>query len=66
MQEGDSVSIYNLKGKKIRKISASGSENDVWDGRKDNGDWAESGTYIYQIKLKDGGDVISGTIAFVW
>ncbi len=66
LQEGDSVSIYNLKGKKIRKISASGSENDVWDGRKDNGDWAESGTYIYQIKLKDGGDVISGTIAFVW
>ena len=66
LQEGDSVTIYNLKGKKIRKISASGSENDVWDGRKDNGDWAESGTYIYQIKLKDGGEVISGTIAFVW
>ena len=66
LQEGDSVSIYNLKGKKIRKISANGSGNDVWDGRKDNGDWAESGTYIYQIKLKDGGDIISGTIAFVW
>ena len=66
LQQGDSITIYNLKGRKIRKISADGSDPTIWDGKKDNGDWAESGTYIYQIKLKDGGDVISGTIAFVW
>ena len=65
LREGDTVTIYNLKGRKIRKISAS-SGTTVWDGKKDNGDWAESGTYIYQIKLKSGGDVISGTLAFVW
>lgn len=66
LQQGDSITIYNLKGRKIRKISADGSDPTIWDGRKDNGDWAESGTYIYQIKLKSGGDAISGTIAFVW
>jgi hypothetical protein len=67
LNEGDTVTIYNLKGRKIRKISADGSsDTTVWDGTRDNGDWAESGTYIYQIKLKDGGKVISGTIAFVW
>lgn len=67
LSEGDKITIYNLKGRKIRKISADGSsETTVWDGRRDNGDWAESGTYIYQIKLKDSGEVISGTIAFVW
>ncbi len=66
LQQGDSITIYDLKGKKIRKISADGSDPTVWDGRKDNGDWAESGTYIYQIKLKSGGDAISGTVAFVW
>ncbi|MBR3654980.1 MAG: hypothetical protein IKN62_06085 [Elusimicrobia bacterium] len=66
LQQGDSITIYNLKGRKVRKISADGSDPTIWDGRKDNGDWAESGTYIYQIKLKSGGDVISGTIAFVW
>ena len=67
LSEGDKITIYNLKGRKIRKITADGSsDTTVWDGTRDNGDWAESGTYIYQIKLKDGGDVISGTIAFVW
>jgi len=66
LQEGDSITIYNLKGRKIRKITASGSDVTVWDGKKDNGDWAESGTYIYQIKLKDKSDKVSGTIAFVW
>jgi len=67
LKEGDTVTIYNLKGRKVRKITADGSSDiTVWNGRRDNGDWAESGTYLYQIKLKDGGDVISGTIAFVW
>ena len=67
LQEGDKINIFNLKGRKIRKITADGSSDvTVWDGTRDNGDWAESGTYIYQIKLKDSGEVISGTIAFVW
>ena len=67
--EGDVVKIYNLKGKKIAELKSGTSDGFIWKGKKgtdNNGDWAESGTYIYQIKLKDGGDVISGTIAFVW
>ena len=69
LSEGDTVKIYNLKGKKIAELKSGTSDGFIWKGKKgtDNeGDWAESGTYIYQIKLKDGGDVISGTIAFVW
>ena len=69
LQEGDSVKIYNLKGKKIAELKSGNSDGFVWEGKKgtdNSGDWAESGTYIYQIKLKSGGNVISGTIAFVW
>jgi len=64
LSEGDVVKIYNLNGKKIREITAGNGNGFVWDGRKDNGDWAESGTYVYQIKVK--GKIVSGTIAFVW
>ena len=69
LSEGDTVKIYNLKGKKIAELKSGTSDGFIWKGKKgtdNDGDWAESGTYIYQIKLKDGGDVISGTIAFVW
>lgn len=69
LQEGDSVKIYNLKGKKIAELKSGNSDGFIWEGKKgtdNSGDWAESGTYIYQIKLKSGGNVISGTIAFVW
>ena len=46
-----------------------GAEGFEWRGREgtnNSGDWAKSGTYIYQIKLKEKSKVISGTIAFVW
>ena len=69
LKEGDKVKIYNLKGKKVAELSSGSSDGFIWEGKKgtnNSGDWVESGTYIYQIKLKDGGDVISGTIAFVW
>jgi hypothetical protein len=64
LKEGDVVKIYNLNGKKIREITAGDGNGFVWNGRKDNGDWAESGTYVYQIKVR--GKIVSGTIAFVW
>jgi len=57
---GDSVSIYNLNGKLVRKLTAPPF---VWDGRYDNGTLAESGTYIYQINVN--GKIISGQIAYV-
>ena len=67
LQEGDSVKIYTVNGKKIAELTAGDSEGFEWRGRKgtnNSGDWAESGTYVYQIKVN--GKVISGTIAFVW
>ena len=63
--EGDVVKIYNLNGRKIAELT----NGFVWTGRKgtdNSGDWAESGTYVYQIKIKESGKIISGTIAFVW
>jgi hypothetical protein len=70
LQEGDVVKIYNVNGKKIAELTdIVPGESTFWKGRKDannSGDWAESGTYIYQIKLKEKGKIISGTIAFVW
>ncbi len=67
--EGDVVKIYNLNGKKVAELTAGDINGFVWKGKKDtnnSGDWAESGTYIYQIKIKEKGKIISGTIAFVW
>ena len=67
LQEGDVVKIYTVNGKKIAELTAGDSEGFEWRGRKgtnNSGDWAESGTYVYQIKVN--GKVISGTIAFVW
>ncbi|MBO7431460.1 MAG: hypothetical protein J6U02_01005 [Elusimicrobia bacterium] len=69
LKEGDVVKIYNVNGKKVAELNAGTSDGFEWLGRKgtnNGGDWAESGTYIYQIKVKEKGKVISGTIAFVW
>ena len=67
LTDGDVVKIYNVNGKKIAELTSGDSKGFVWEGKKgtnNSGDWAESGTYLYQIKVK--GKVISGTIAFVW
>ena len=64
MKEGDVLKIYTVNGKKIKEISSGTPDGFVWDGRKDNGDWAKSGIYVYQ--LKHDGKLISGTIVFVY
>ncbi|MCL2389976.1 MAG: T9SS type A sorting domain-containing protein [Endomicrobia bacterium] len=61
LQAGDSVTIYNLRGQQITRLTASSSGNLAWDGKK-NGSYVESGSYIYQIKTN--GKVISGSLAF--
>ncbi|MBO7610940.1 MAG: hypothetical protein J6T23_01880 [Elusimicrobia bacterium] len=63
LQQGDSVKIYTTGGKKVREINSGDADGFKWDGKKDNGDYAASGIYVYQIKVK--GKLISGTIAFV-
>ncbi len=65
LQEGDVVKIYNVSGKKVAELNS----DFEWLGREgtnNSGDWAKSGIYIYQIKLKKDGKIISGTISFVW
>ena len=64
MEDGDVLKIYSVNGKKIREISSGTPDGFVWDGRKDNGDWAKSGIYVYQ--LKHDGKLVSGTIVFVY
>ena len=64
MEEGDVLKIYTVNGKKIREVSSGTPDGFVWDGRKDNGDWAKSGIYVYQ--LKHDGKLVSGTIVFVY
>ena len=40
------IDIFDVRGHRIRRL-----ENvNVWDGRKDDGDAAESGVYVYQVK----------------
>ncbi len=67
MTDGDKLKIFNVNGKKIREITSRGgyATGFEWDGRKDDGGWAESGTYIYQLNIQGKGKLISGTIAFV-
>ena len=70
LKDGDVVKIYSVSGKKIAEVTdVSALGVACWRGRKgtnNSGDWAESGTYIYQIKLKEKNKIVSGTIAFVW
>lgn len=65
LKEGDSVKIYNVNGKKVRTITSGNDDGFSWDGKDDSGRYVESGTYIYQIKVKGKSKLISGTIAFV-
>ena len=66
LQQGDSVKLYNTRGKKVAEITTGDSDGFIWSGREgtnNSGDYAASGIYVYQIKVK--GKLISGTIAFV-
>ncbi|MBO7611477.1 MAG: hypothetical protein J6T23_04615 [Elusimicrobia bacterium] len=69
LKEGDVVKIYNVSGKKVAELNAGTADGFEWLGREgtnNSGDWAKSGIYIYQIKLKDKSKLVSGTISFVW
>jgi hypothetical protein len=64
LKDGDSVTIYNLKGKLVRKLTPAAYQTYVdWDGRNSKGDYVESGSYVYQVKAD--GKIISGSLAFV-
>lgn len=50
------IVIYNTYGKKVKKIE----NNNIWDGRNENGEIVESGVYLYQVKTNE--TLVSGTI----
>ncbi|MDR1942027.1 MAG: hypothetical protein LBQ47_06850 [Endomicrobium sp.] len=62
--DGDSVTIYNLRGKQVRKLTNVSADGAIrWDGKNNNGDYVETGSYIYQIRVN--GKIVSGSLAFV-
>jgi gliding motility-associated-like protein len=40
------ISIYDIRGRRIRKLV----NDNVWDGRREDKDMAESGTYLYELE----------------
>ncbi|OGR81384.1 MAG: hypothetical protein A3I11_07600 [Elusimicrobia bacterium RIFCSPLOWO2_02_FULL_39_32] len=50
------INIYNSSGKRIKKIE----NNNIWDGKNENGETVESGVYLYQVKTSE--TLVSGTI----
>lgn len=53
----DVVTIYDVNGNQVRKISG---DDISWDGKDDYGDVVPSGIYIYQMRIN--GKIISGTV----
>ena len=49
--EGNTISIYNIKGQKIRQFSIPNSQfSIIWDGKDDMGKSVASGVYFYKLK----------------
>ncbi len=51
------LSIYNIKGQRVRKLMAgyvdAGEHRVVWDGRDENGDKTGSGVFVGRLKFGD-------------
>ena len=48
--ENTEISIYNIKGQKIRKYSIFNNQSSItWDGRDENGSRVLGGTYFYKL-----------------
>ncbi|AKL97968.1 hypothetical protein [Endomicrobium proavitum] len=60
LQEGDTVTIFNMRAKIIRTLSAPPF---IWDGKNDSGSYVEPDMYLYQIRVN--GKIISGVISFI-
>ncbi len=53
------VKIVDIGGRLVRKLN----NVNTWDGRKDNGEMAESGVYVYQVTSSQLVDKVTGTLA---
>lgn len=54
------INIYDVNGAKVKELK---DGVNIWDGKDENAEIVESGVYIYQIK--NGNEIISGTILIV-
>jgi gliding motility-associated-like protein len=50
------ISIFDAQGRKVRGLDG----NNVWNGRKDDGDMAETGVYVYKVETD--GLTVTGTV----
>ena len=61
------VSVYNLKGQRVRKIFAgnasSGDHNLNWDGRDDQGRKLAAGTYLIWLKAGNESDTVKAVLS---
>ena len=66
-KEQKTISIYNLKGQKIKQLGIGnyelGINKIIWDGKDESGKTVESG--IYLLKMKSGSDDLTKKIMFL-
>lgn len=55
----DTINVFNINGRRIRQLNG---DDMYWDGKDERGEIVPSGIYVYQIKLKTLGKIVSGTI----
>ena len=66
VENGDNVHIFDVRGRRVRHITAPSALSDCnssfcWDGRDDGGSVVESGVYLYQYTFQ--GERVSGVVA---
>ena len=44
-----SAEIYNVMGRKVRTLAASGQSHIIWDGKTEGGNLAKAGNYIFKV-----------------
>lgn len=52
------IKILDVQGRPVRTLDSVA----LWDGRKDNGEFAESGAYVYQVSTSELSEKVTGTI----
>lgn len=57
------LTIYTVKGTRLREINFSGAAFVKWDLRNDDGDLVGSGVYLYEVE--SAGDVKTGKVAVI-
>jgi flagellar basal-body rod modification protein FlgD len=63
------VTIYNSSGEAVRKIEmdqlTAGEQSVVWDGKDDNGNVMEAGTYSFTVQAQKSDGTVLDTAAYI-